>query len=147
MNVEAMGTAVSEDAFSAFFNENPEMIEVTLKQLSSRKFKKGDLAAALHELLETVKKSRRIAKPAPAPEPKPKAQERTLSDVVKAAFPGIGSELLAKIVSMSTMSRQGLVVKFQKKSHREWFQKRHQFNPELAYAAEGLTIKVTKKKH
>ena len=133
-----------EDAVVAFFRDHPELLEVTEEALGSRKFKKAQLAAALHELLEAVKKGRTPkAAPKAAPASKPK---RTLEDVVKTAFPGINSGLLAKIVSRSTMSRNGLVVTFQEESHCDWFQKRHQCNPNLAYAKKGVTITVTKKK-
>lgn len=132
-----------EDALVAFFEERPELLEVTLKELQGRKFKKGDLASLFFELLETVKKGRPAPKPAPEAKPKLKpASER----VVKTAFPGCSPNLLAKIVSMSTMSRNGLVVKFAEKGHREWFDKFPGRNPKLEYTSEGLTITVTKKK-
>ena len=132
-----------EDALVAFFQENPQLLESDLQQLSSRKLKKGDLASLFFELLEAVKKGRPAPKPAPEAKPKPKpATER----VVKAAFPGIRAKLLMKIVSMATMSREGLVVKFAEESHREWFDKRPGRNPNLTYVSEGVTITVTKKK-
>ena len=86
----------------------------------------------------------REAREAREDEAAPKAK-RTLEDVVKTAFPGISSGLLAKIVSRSTMSRNGLVVKFEEQNHREWFEGRHEFNPKLAYVSLGVTITVTKK--
>lgn len=144
-----------EDAVTAFFQEHPEMLEVTFKELGGRKFKKADLAHLLAGLLEAVKKgctpkAAPKAKAAPEAAPKqetkaaPKAKPAT-ERVVKTAFPGISPGLLAKIVSMSSMSRNGLVVTFQEESHREWFHGRHKFNSKLAYASKGLTITVTKK--
>lgn len=132
-----------ENAVVAFFSKRPELLEVSLKELKGRKFKKAELAVLFFELREAVKKSR----PAPKAAPKAKAEPKPATErVVKTAFPGIGGELLAKIVSRATMSRNGLVVKFNEQSHREWFQKRHKFNPKLTYASEGVTITVTKKK-
>lgn len=138
-----------ENAVVAFFSKHPELLEVTLQQLNSRKFKKAELAAVLGELLEAVKKGCPAPTPKPAPKatPKPKAKAKPATErVVKAAFPGIGGDLLVKIIPKATMSREGLVVKFNEQSHREWFDKRPGRNPLLTYASKGVTITVTKKK-
>jgi hypothetical protein len=71
-----------EDAVVAFFQQYPELLEVTLQQLQSRKFKKAEVSKWLFELMEAVKKSHAsttttsTAEPAPAPEPKAEAEAK-----------------------------------------------------------------------
>lgn len=77
-----------EDAVVAFFEGHPELLEVTARDLNSRKFKKAQIADLLATLLGAVKKTR-TRKPAPTPEVKaaPKAEIKPKAEVTTAAKP------------------------------------------------------------
>ena len=155
-----------EDAVVAFFEERPELLKVTLKELQGRKFKKAEVSHWLFELMEAVKKSHAStteAKPQPQPEVKakpevkPEAQPKPEVKAKPEVFPTFTEPVKAYLRERTKVENGEVIITFPEKDgkkvppqERIWkmLNKKGAKNPLFDYFLRGNTrLVIRKKKH